>query len=239
VVLLEGPQRLALGDVLVPFAAQRFALALPLAPGPVAAEASVAQLQALLPQGPLTLRSAEARLLPARVDADPAAALVIAAEGIMLPPSPAAAALGAAIDTLGAEALMLGAMPPPGPPALAAAAWRDAGGSVDLRRLSLRWGPLAAEARLSLGLDAALQPAGSGTLRVSGAAEATEALARAGLVAPGAARTVQGMAALLSRVPPEGGPPRIEVPVALSQGTLSLARLPLLRLPPIAWPPVR
>jgi hypothetical protein len=238
-ILLEGPQLLALGDMRVPFAAERFAITVPLAPGPAAAEASVARLQALLPEGPMTLHSAEARLQPARVDADPTAALVLAIERIVLPPSPAAAALGAAIESLAAEALMLGALPPRGPPALAAAAWRDAGGSLDLRRVSLRWGPLAAEARMSLGLDAVLQPAGTGTLRVSGAAEAAEALARAGLIAPGAARTAQGMAALLARVPPEGGPPRIEVPVALAQGTLSLARLPLFRVTPIAWPPVR
>ncbi len=247
-ILFEGPQRLVLGGASLPFAAEHLAVEVPLAPGPPALRVEARRLAALLPDGALRLRSAQVTVQPATAggagaaraaEGEPGTAIMLRAEGLALPPSAAAQALGPEVDAVLAEALLLGPLPPPGPPAFAAAAWRDAGGTLDIRRLALRWGALDAEARLQLALDAALQPAGSGTLSVAGAAGAIDALARAGLLAGNAARTAQGVVALLGRVPPEGGPPRIEVPVALAQGTLSMARLPLLRVPPIAWPPPR
>jgi hypothetical protein len=158
---------------------------------------------------------------------------------VVPPASPLTAAFGGEVELLSAEALLVGPLPPPGPPAMAAAGWRDAGGLLEIPALALRWGPLAGDARLSLTLDAALQPQGNGTLRVTGAPEALGALARAGLIDGNAARTAQGIAALLARRPPEGGAPRVELPVALANGTLSVARVPLLRVAPIAWPALR
>jgi hypothetical protein len=172
-------------------------------------------------------------------EAEPTLVLAITAEGVALPPLPATVAFGRDVQSLSVDAVLLGPPPLPGPPAIAAAAWRDAGGTIDITSLALRWGPLAGDARLVLALDAALQPTGNGTLRLTGAAEALDALAGAGLIASGAARTARAVVVLLGRPSPEGGPPRVELPVALTHGTVSLARVPLLRVAPIAWPAPR
>lgn len=252
-ILFEGPQRLVVGGTVVPFAAERLTLAVPLAPGlpPPGLELTATRLEALLLEGAVTIRAARVSLQPApqgapggvaaarAAEAEPAVAIAINLQGMMLPPSPATMALGREIDALSAEALLVGPLPLPGPPAIVAAAWRDAGGALDVPSVTLRWGPLVGDARLALALDGALQPAGSGTLRVTGAAETLDALTRAGLIAASAARTAQAVAVLFARPPPEGGPPRVELPVALANGTLSVARVPLLRLAPIAWPAQR
>lgn len=248
-ILFEGRQRLQLGDAALPFVAERLALSVPLVAGP-ALEAEATALDALLPDGPLLLRTARVVVVQpggprpgaaaARVtEADPALAVALQAEGAVLPDSPLAAALGREVEALAAEVLLSGPMPWPGPPAVMAAWWRDGGGALDIASLALRWGPLAGDARGRLVLDGALQPQGRGTLRLAGAPEALDALARAGLIDGSAARGAQGVVALLGRVPPEGGPPRVELPVALANGTLSLARVPLVRVAPIAWPSSR
>ncbi|CAH0143747.1 DUF2125 domain-containing protein [Roseomonas sp. CECT 9278] len=246
VVLLDGPQWLSLGGATIPFAADRFALSVPLAAGsvPAAVELDVARLETLLPAGPLALRAARIVLVrgaapPPGAEAEAVLGLTLRAEGVVPPASPLTAAFGREVEHLSIEALLAGTPPLPGPPAVMAAAWRDAGGVVELPALALRWGPLAGDARLSLALDAALQPQGRGTLRMSGAPAALEALAGAGLIDGGAARAGQGVVALLARTPPEGGPPRVEVPVALANGSVSVARVPLMRVAPIAWPASR
>lgn len=252
-ILFEGPQRLVLGGMEVPFAAERLVLRVQIAPGlpPPAIDVTATSLQALLPAGPVALRAARVSIQAAApgatmgmaaaraAEAEPALAISVAAQGLALPSSAATMALGNEVEALSIDALLVGPLPLPGPPAVAAAAWRDAGGALDIPSLALRWGPLVGEGRLALALDGALQPAGSGTLRVVGAAETLDALARAGLIGGSAARTARAVAVLLARPPPEGGPPRVELPVALANGTLSVARVPLVRLAPIAWPAPR
>lgn len=244
-MLFEGPQALRLGATTIPFAAARLAAELQLEPGapPRALRVTAQALEALLPEGPVAVRQARLSVTPAApplphgaaAAAEPALLVAFAAADAILPASPLASAFGRRIDAATLDAVLAGPLPPPAPPEVAAMAWRDAGGALEITSLALRWGALAGEARLVLALDRALQPAGTGTLRLDGAAAAIEALARAGLVAPGAARTAQGVVALLARRPPEGGPPRVEMPLALANGTLSAAGLPLARLAPIAW----
>ncbi|WP_244457208.1 DUF2125 domain-containing protein [Roseomonas fluvialis] len=240
-VLADGPQRIELGGTAIPFAARRFALAVPLAAGPAPpVELDIAGLEALLPAGPVRLRAARILLhpggrLPRPAESEPSVALALQAEGLEPPASPLTAALGAEIEALSADAVLVGAQPLRGPPASMAAAWRDAGGVFEIPALALRWGPLQGDAQASFTLDRALQPRGRGSLRVAGAPAAVEALARAGLVDASAARSVQTVLMLMSRTPPEGGPPRVELPMALTDGTLSAARVPLLRMAPIDW----
>jgi len=239
IILLEGPQRLGLGGTVVPFAADRLALSAPLAPDvlPPALDLAATRLEALLPDGPLLIHSARLALSPAPPTAAEATmAISLGVEAALLPPSRIATAFGREIDSLSTEALLVGPLRLSGPPIAAAAAWRDAGGTIDVPSLTLRWGPLTGDARLALTLDRALQPTGSGTLRLTGAQETLDALARAGIITGTVARTAQTVTALLARPPPEGGPPRVELPVALTNGTVSAARVPLLRVPPIDWP---
>jgi hypothetical protein len=41
---------------------------------------------------------------------------------------------------------------------------------------------------------------------------------------------------LSARVPPEGGPPRVELPLELRGRRLTMARIPLGVMPPVEWP---
>jgi hypothetical protein len=116
-----------------------------------------------------------------------------------------------------------------------AAAWRDGGGTLELRGLTMRWGPVAAAAAATLALDDALQPAGAGTLRLTGAAEAVDALAEAGLIERRAAGAARALLPLMARRPADGGPPTLDVPVTLERRALALGRIPVTRLPLLDW----
>ena len=232
----EGPQALQLGAARFAYTAARLRALVPLDPGmpPRGTTLLVEGLQAATPDGPVVARRAEALATPR---ADGGVVVALSAEAVALPPLPATAAFGRMVDHIAAEAALTGPLPPPAPPARQAAAWRDAGGALDLRGIALRWGPLAAEGRGVLRLDAALQPAGSGTLAVEHPQEALRALVGAGLVPRRSETAAQAVLALMTRTSGNGAP-RVEVPVAIESGTVALARIPLLRVAPVEWPGV-
>ncbi len=122
---------------------------------------------------------------------------------------------------------------PPGP---SVAAWRAGGGALSIGHVELRSGEAVAQLRATITLDAQLQPEGRGTLTLVGVQEGINAMVAAGLVPPstvGALRTVLSLAA---RVPPEGGPARVELPMELRNRRITMARIPLGMLPVIEWP---
>ncbi len=105
------------------------------------------------------------------------------------------------------------------------------------RSAALRDAPgLVTAAAATLALDEGLQPMGAGTLRVTGAGQALEALAEAGLVGRRAAGTARAVLPLLSRPSAETGAPEVEVPLTLEDRTLALARIPVTRFAPLDWP---
>ena len=125
---------------------------------------------------------------------------------------------------------------PPGPPAEAVAGWRDDGGTVELERLVLEWGPLELEASGTLALDPAMQPIGSLTAEIRGYAETLDALVQAGAAPPRDAAIAKVVLNLLAKTPPDGGPPVLTVPLTAQDGRLFVGPVALLELPPIEWP---
>ena len=121
------------------------------------------------------------------------------------------------------------------PPTTAAAAWRAAGGAVNVERLELRSGSVIALLTAALSLDAALQPEGRGTLALTNPQEAVATLAAAGLIAPNLVNPLRAVLGFAARVPPEGGPPRVDLPLELRNRRLTAARLPVGSVPPIDW----
>ncbi len=239
-LLFAGPQSISFGADTIPFAAQRMALDVPLGGGPVPVGLDVAELEAVLPTGPWRLRAGRAVVQPPgatnrAVEGEPAIGVAVQAEGLVLPASSLTEALGREVALVSADALVLRVQPLRGPPVAMAAAWRDGGGAIEVPSLLLRWGPLQGDAQGSVMLDRALQPRMRATLRLVGAPVAVDALAQAGQMDRQAARSLQAVLALMSRTPPEGGPPRVELPVAVADGALSVARVPLLRVAPIGW----
>lgn len=116
-----------------------------------------------------------------------------------------------------------------------ASAWRAAGGQLRVDRLEFRSGNVRADFTGQLGLDRALQPEGYGGLSVTNAAEAIGVLSAAGLISNDLVRPLRAVVAMTSRVPVEGGPPRLDVPIELRNRRLIAARMPLLVLPALDW----
>lgn len=121
----------------------------------------------------------------------------------------------------------------PQEPAAAAAAWARAGGQLIVDDVALVWGALDVQGRLTAGLDAALQPAGSGALHMTGYHDAIEALVRAGTISRNAARVVT---TVLDMMATSTNPAIVDVPLSLKDGSLAMGAIPLLRIPPITWP---
>lgn len=240
---LSGPQRLRLGAADYPFAADRLTALVPLERDtpPASAEVTAERLRVGTPAGGVELAAARLSVSgsSSATDAEAALALVLAAEGIDLPPAAPGdplARFGRRIATFSADLSLSGPLPGGRAPAPRAEAWRDGGGTLEVRSLGLRWGPLGGAAAATLAFDETLQPMGAGTLRLTGAAEALDALAEAGVIGRRAALTARSLLPLVSRPSATTGAPEVEVPVTLEDRTLSLARIPVTRLPPLAWP---
>jgi len=242
VVEMPGRHRLRIGPLDTPFAADRLAATLPLEAGVLPREARLEGegLRFGTPAGAAEARSAqlEVETRMTAIEGEPAVSLRLSADGILLPESagPAFGVLGRSVAAALLDLALTGPLPPGRGVAAKAEAWRDGGGTVELRALELRWGPVAATGTATLTLDEALQPMGAGTLRLAGGAEALAAAAQAGMLTRQAAGTARGVLRLLSRTPAEGGPPQLEVPLTLEGRRLAAARIPLAVLPAWTWP---
>ena len=121
------------------------------------------------------------------------------------------------------------------PPGTSAAAWRSAGGTLSIGHGEVRAGEAMAQLRATITLDAQLQPEGRGTLTLTGVQEALGALVAAGMIAPSMVGPLRTVLSLAARVPAEGGPARVELPLELRNRRVTMARIPLGMLPPLEW----
>jgi hypothetical protein len=245
-VEMPGRHRLRLGALDLPFAADRLVATLPIERDVLPREAALEaeRLRIGTAAGAIEIRAAQLEI-ETRVTAtegEPAVSLRATAEEVALPPgldvaaSPVVATLGRSLHSASLDLSLTGPVPPGRAPARKAEAWREGGGTLELRRLDLRWGRMAASLAATLTLDEALQPMGAGTLRLVGGAELLEAAAAAGQLPQRNLAVARTVLRLLSRTPPEGGPPTLEVPLTLEDRALTLARIPVLRLPAWDWP---
>ena len=155
--------------------------------------------------------------------------VVLAVEKVTLPDG-SGGALGAAIGVVGVEASLMGVIPP-GRGDQGLRAWRDDGGTVELKSLRLVWGKLDLAMNGTLALDGEMRPLGGLTAVIRGYAETVDVLVARGLIRANQAAAAKLVFGLMARTPPEGGPPQINVPIAAQDGTLSLAGFPIVPLP--------
>lgn len=123
---------------------------------------------------------------------------------------------------------------PPAVRRLDLATWRDAGGTLEIRRLVLDWGPLDLAAEGTVALDRDLQPEAALSAAFSGHNEAIDRLVEAGIVTPRRALIAKLALSALAHPAPDGGP-RVTVPVTLQDGFLYLGPAKLIPVPPIDW----
>ena len=240
VVAPSGRQRFEIAGQEYPFAADRVELTLPLEGGSTPREGvlEVERLRLNSPWGGFDLRrgSLALRSRLSATEAEPALNAELSLRELGLP-VPGPGSLGQHMALVELEGSLSGPLPPIRQPTQRAEAWRDAGGTPDLRRVELRWGPVTTTLSATGTLDEALQPMGAGQIQMLGAAEAIEAMVAAGLVSRAASGALRAVATLLARPDPDGGPPLLELPITLQDRRIGLARLPLVRLPVLEWPP--
>jgi hypothetical protein len=117
----------------------------------------------------------------------------------------------------------------------ALAAWRDAGGTIDVERFEIAWGPVRMIAEGTAALDPDLQPEGAFTARVSGLAKLLTAMENARMIDARTAAIARITLAVLTRPAENGGPPEARVPLTIQNGQLSVGPVALLKLPTIVW----
>jgi hypothetical protein len=246
----EGAQRLRLGNGPdIPFTADSMQVQMPIEPGvpPRTADLTARNLRAGMPAATnpapgqasagLTagLVQIHASMVPSAAQGEPAISFALRSDDIGLPPD-RNWALGQRMGSFTIEGALNG--PLPHSPGLThrATAWRDGGGSLEIRHLAMGWGPLGVTGSATLALDDQLQPMGTGMARFVGYDAALDELASHGVVKPGAAVAAKAVLSLIARVPDGGRVPEVEVPLTLQKRVLAVRQIPLVRLPELDWP---
>lgn len=109
--------------------------------------------------------------------------------------------------------------------------WREAGGMITVRRVSLRWGSSALDGTGTLAVDPRLQPIASLTARVEGFVPLVDVLDTAGMIRDTDATLAR---LVLGREMPQNGPANLSLSVR--DGIVYAGPLALVRVPQIPWP---
>jgi hypothetical protein len=113
--------------------------------------------------------------------------------------------------------------------------WRDAGGTLEVTRLQLLYGPLTLTADGTLALDKAEQPIGAFNARIVGASRTVDALRQRGLIEDMNSVAAKVMLGLMARKPMDGGEPVVAIPLTLQDRTLHAGPIALAAIPEIRW----
>lgn len=171
--------------------------------------------------------------VPPATHAETGLSLSATAQGLTLPEA-LVTPLGRTLEALALDLRVLGS-PPQALTPQALAAWSEAGGTVEVERLDLQWGPLGAAAEGTLALDADLQPLAALTARLTGYEAALDAFARAGMLAPNQANLAKVALNLLARRPQPEAEPVLTAPVTLQDRWLYVGPVRLLPVPQMIW----
>ncbi len=116
------------------------------------------------------------------------------------------------------------------------ARWRDAGGTLEMDRIEVKYGALFVRANGTFAFDGDMQPVGAMTANIQGFFSTIKALRDAKLIRSRDATMANLVLGALSRRPDDGGPASISLPLSLQDGKLSAGPIPLMTVPPIQWP---
>ena len=112
--------------------------------------------------------------------------------------------------------------------------WRDDGGTLELNRLSLEYGPLDLDGDGTFALDGDLQPMGAFVARAEGFMETLDAFQSRNTIDIGQATALKLLLMILARQP-AGRPPYLEVPLTLQDREVTLKTMVIKKLPRINW----
>ncbi len=249
VISAEGTQHLHFGTGPdLPFTADTLRAVVPLEPGAPARVIDIraSNLRAGLPLGgesgagglTIALLSLHAESKPAAAQGEPAISFAGSAQdiGLPMPPPGHSWALGPRIASISIEGAVDGPLPRATDPVAKASGWRDGGGTLEITRLAIGWGPLGLNGNATLALDEHMQPMGTATAHIVGQAEALDALAANGAISQRTALAAKAVLGLMAKEPEGGGEPQVDVPLTLQDRKLAMGRIPLAVLPELIWP---
>lgn len=142
--------------------------------------------------------------------------------------------LGPDFALIQGEASLMGSLPG-GPLKKSIAAWRDSGGTVEVRIAAVHWGELEIEGEGTFALDAELQPVGALSTSIRGFEQVIDSLVKHGILKPAEAATASVVLGLMAKRPKDGGPPRLNIPLSVQDRRLYVGPVKLLELAPLEW----
>lgn len=148
---------------------------------------------------------------------------------VQLPGAPPAG-LGSVVHRLAVALRVQGRPPQIQPDSLAA--WSRDGGTVEVDKAALHWGPLKLAVNGTLALDKDLQPQAAMTAEVRGAAQALTALQDQ--LKPNEMNIARSVVGMLAR-PDEDGQPVIKAPLTIQYRGLFVGPLKVAPVPTIRW----
>jgi hypothetical protein len=110
------------------------------------------------------------------------------------------------------------------------ALWRDAGGVIDIRALSVYWAPLDLRGDGAFALDRNLRPQGAATISAAGLPAILDQVVAMGGIKPNEASWIKLALIALAKRPAEGGAPRVTAPLTIQNGQVSLGPLTIGRV---------
>jgi hypothetical protein len=168
---------------------------------------------------------------PPRSHADASVSLAIAAYDLRLPNLPAP--FRGTVDELAFDMTMLGPIPNL-PPRQAAEAWRDAGGTIELEKITVRSGDFAVTGSGTFALDREMQPEAAFSGSVQGYDRLIAGLSEIGVLPLGGSVLANVGLSLLAK-PGANGHPQIKTSFTIQNGEMSLGPIKLGRAPHIGW----
>lgn len=140
--------------------------------------------------------------------------------------------LGSRIETVALDASLLGPLPRSGDRG-AIAAWRDAGGTIDVHRLELLWGPVEMNAQGTVALDAEFRPIGALTAEIEGVDAVIDGFKRLGTLGDMGAEAAKFVLGLMSETRAGDGARVVTLPLTAQDGQLYLGPVPIAPLSPL------
>jgi hypothetical protein len=141
--------------------------------------------------------------------------------------------LGDTIEQLDFDVTVKGGFPS-GKLAQAVAAWRDAGGTIELDNLDLRWGGLGAVATGTVALDRELQLIGGFSGAIEGYDKVLTALVQSGHMRAADAGLARIALTMLAKAGPDGRP-EIRTAFTIQNGQMFLGPAKLGKAPHLSW----
>lgn len=210
----------------------------------IALDMKSVRIEGLLASGAATMHHLRAQSLlpietkPGALASDARSEVIKAAlslESVDLPDD-VSEGLGPRIDHLTLDASLVGPMPGDAKRD-AVMAWRDAGGTIELNSLNLRWGPLGLSTQGTLALDNELRPIGALTADIVGYGDVIDALILSDVIPLGDAFMAKVAFNVMAEKPADGGPPILRrVPLRAQDGDLFIGPVQFAKLPSLDLP---